>query len=81
MNSRTLAKALRRRQLRAGLASRWSINALPDGEILDAYLRCAKCNGDLFADRAAAVEESQSVAEFLALCNTALAAHKCENRN
>lgn len=81
MNQRTLAKALRRRQLRKGLADKWSINALPDSKILDAYLVCCKCSGELFANRDAAVQNAVNVDEFLTLVNMALAAHVCQNRN
>lgn len=81
MNPRTLAKAIRRRQLRAGLVDKPSINALDDMEILACYLLCSKCNGDIFADRAAAVNNAANVQEFLTLVNMALAAHQCKNRN
>lgn len=81
MNFRTLAKALRRRQLRLGLAVKFCVREMRDDEILAAYLLCSKCNGDIFADRAAAVENSKSPDEFLTLCNMALAAHQCQNRN
>jgi len=81
MNPRTLAKQLRRRQLRAKLAPKASINALPDSEILDCYLRCSKCQGEIFATREAAVRNLANVEEFLNLVNMALAAHRCGNRN
>lgn len=81
MNPHTLAKALRRRQLRLGLADKKRIRAMDDMQILAAYLLCSKCNGDIFADRAAAVANSSSANEFLTLVNMAIAAHQCANRN
>lgn len=78
MQPAALAKALRRRQLRAGLVDKPSINALNDMEILECYLLCAKCDGDIFADRAAAVNSAANVQEFLTLADMALAAHQCE---
>lgn len=81
MNPRTLAKALRRRQLRKGLAPKSSINALSDPQILDAYVCCSKCSGELFEDRAAAVAHAASVEEFLQLVDMAIATHQCQNQN
>lgn len=81
MNAHTMAKALRRRQLRMGLGVKSLIHAKDDMQILSAYLLCCKCGGDIFADRAAAVENSKTPDEFLRLCNMALAIHQCKNRN
>lgn len=81
MNPHTLAKALRRRQLRMGLADKNLIHAKDDMQILAAYLLCCKCNADIFENRAAAVENAKTPAEFLTLVNMALAAHRCQNRN
>jgi hypothetical protein len=81
MNERTLAKALRRRQLRKGMAPKASIHALPDSEILDAYLRCCRCHLDIFSDRSAAVSNASNVEEFLGLVEMALAAHRCPAHN
>lgn len=81
MNPHTLAKALRRRQLRVRLADKRIIHTMDDMQILSAYLLCAKCNGDIFVDRAAAVENAKTADEFLTLVNMALAAHVCQNRN
>lgn len=81
MNPHTLAKALRRRQLRLGLAAKNLVHAKDDMQILSAYLLCAKCNGDIFPNRAAAVDNSTIAEEFLTLVNMALATHQCQNRN
>lgn len=81
MNPRTLAKALRRRQLRARLVDRRLIHEMDDMQILSAYLLCCKCGGDIFKDRGAAVENSTGVEEFLTVVNMALATHQCQNRN
>lgn len=81
MNPHTLAKALRRRQLRMGWNDKKMIHANDDMQILSAYFLCCKCNGDIFADLAAAVENAQSADEFLMLVNMALATHRCQNRH
>jgi len=81
MNPHTLAKALRRRQLRAGLVDKPSINALNDMQILACYLLCSKCNVDIFEDRGAAVDNAANVQEFLTMVDMALAMHRCQNRN
>lgn len=81
MNPRTLAKALRRRQLRMGLTARQLIHARDDMQILSAYLLCSKCGDDIFPSRADAIENAKSTDEFLILVEMALAAHRCKNRN
>lgn len=78
---RSAFKALRRRQLRLGLAVKSLIHAKSDMEILSAYLLCSKCAGDIFENRATAVDNSTSVQEFVTLVEMALAIHQCQNRN
>lgn len=81
MNPHTLAKTLRRRQLRAGLVDKSLIHKMDDMQLLACYLLCSKCNGDIFEDRAAAVESAKNVQEFLDWVNMELAVHQCKNRN
>lgn len=81
MNPHTLAKTLRRRQLRVGLVDKSLIHKMDDMQLLACYLLCSKCNGDIFENRAAAVENAANVEEFLTLVNLALATHSCQNRN
>jgi hypothetical protein len=76
---RTLAKGLRRRLARTYDPAQ--VRALRDDQVVSAYLLCSKCQGDIFEDRAAAVNNPKSVEEFLTLVNLALAAHHCKNRN
>lgn len=77
MNPRTLAKALRRRQLRAKIVPAAAVCASSDEQILNDYVTCCRCRGSIFADPAAAINNSQDVSEFLKLTNMALAAHRC----
>jgi hypothetical protein len=79
MNVHLLAKGLRKRLARTYDTAQ--VRALRDDQVVSAYLLCAKCNGDIFANRAAAVENSTSVEEFVTLCDMALASHHCQNRN
>lgn len=81
MNRATLAKALRRRQLKKGYAAKADIQKLSDEEILLSYMECSQCQVVIFANSDAAVRNSATVAEFIDLVNMALAAHRCANRN
>lgn len=75
-----LAKALRRRLLRARLHDKATLHAQSDESIVSAYTVCAQCQGPLFATRESermAVALAESPEHFVALVNTALAAHRC----
>lgn len=77
MNRSTLAKALRRRQLRAKLVDASAVRGMTDAELLACYTECSKCGERIFADSDAAVRTSADVQEFLTLVNMGLAAHQC----
>jgi hypothetical protein len=79
MNRHTLAKALRRRLARS--SDPGEVARRTDEQIVDAYLRCCHCRGELFADRHAAVNNAEDPAEFLRLLSLALAAHRCAAAN
>lgn len=80
MTFSALAKALRRRQLRAKLQPKAVIHATPDAFFVDAYTHCAACQRNIFSDTAAeiaAVRAADSVEEFVQLCQYAIALHDC----
>lgn len=78
MSPRTLAKTLKRRQLRAKLVAPELVHSLRDAEILHDYMTCAKCGESIFANQNAAINTSKDVKEFLTLVNMALASHDCK---
>lgn len=77
MTLRALAKALRRRQLRAKLQPAALVRATPDAALIDAYTRCAKCRQPIFADERAAIRNAATPDDFLRICEMGLAAHDC----
>lgn len=77
MTPAALAKALRRRQLRARLQPKALINRLSDAEILDCYVRCCRCRREIFEDLGATIGAADSTEAFIAAVNEALGSHRC----
>lgn len=80
MTRAALAKALLRRQLRAGLQPKAVIHAVGAEGVLASYLECSGCRQRLYAtpeSERMAIGLATNAEHFAQLCNTALNAHNC----
>lgn len=80
MTFRSLAKALLRRQLRAGLQPKSVLRSTPEAFFVEAYTRCAACQQSIFRDSAeevAAIRAAETSEQFVQTCTELLQAHDC----
>lgn len=84
MTFRALAKALRRRQLRAKLQPAALIRSLDDDAIVWCYTLCAGCQRNIFGDTAEemqAVRSAETADQFVRACTERLQTHDCPARH